>query len=205
MSTVQRNPHELIKIVSENICQMLKDRGVTLNPQEEIKFISDIQKQESESHLIKYQVKPDLLIMIFMRKMASADIDIPETPKHKLIVSVDKKNITSYLDRNRHKRSDRKDCEIFSFNNLLINITKHRYQPKYRWLTSEEKKELLKRYKTKAKNFPKICFDDPITKWYYKKIGDVVEIIRGNPVMGQELSYRVVTGNHSHTVFCARK
>ena len=205
MSIVQRNPHELIKIVAENICQMLRDRGLSLSDKEVSTLMQEVQKQERDSHLIKYQVKPDLLIMIFMRKMSSADIEIPAEPPHKLIISVDKKNITSYLDRNRHKRQDRKSCEIFSFNNLLVNITKHRYQPKFRWLTSEEKKELLKRYKTKAKNLPKICFDDPITKWYFKKIGDVVEIIRSNPVMGQEVSYRVVTGNQSHAMFCSRK
>ena len=205
MSIVQRNPHELIKIVAENICQMLKDRGLSLSDKEVSTLVQEVRKQERDSLLIKYQVKPDLLIMIFMRKMSSADIEIPAEPLHKLIISVDKKNITSYLDRNRHKRQDRKNCEIFSFNHLLVNITKHRYQPKFRWLTPEEKKEVLKRYKTKAKNLPKICFDDPITKWYFKKIGDVVEIIRSNPVMGQEVSYRVVTGNQSHAMFCSRK
>ena len=91
MSIVQRNPFELIKIVSENICQMLKDRGLSLSNTEINNLIEDIQKQSTDSHLIKYQIKPDLLIMIFMRKMSSADIEIPEEPSHKLIVSIDKK------------------------------------------------------------------------------------------------------------------
>ena len=46
--------------------------------------------------------------------------------------------------------------ELFIQDELLVNITKHELVPKHMILTDQEKLELLKRYRAKAEQLPKI-------------------------------------------------
>ena len=45
---------------------------------------------------------------------------------------------------------------MFIQDELLVNITKHELVPKHMVLTDAEKNELLKRYRAKAEQLPKI-------------------------------------------------
>ena len=45
---------------------------------------------------------------------------------------------------------------MFVQEELLVNITKHELVPKHMLLTEAEKNELLKRYRAKAEQLPKI-------------------------------------------------
>jgi DNA-directed RNA polymerase subunit H len=85
---------------------------------------------------------------------------------------------------NKPKKSSRELSEI--------DITKHYLVPKHIILSEEEKKELLEKYKVSLSDLPKIKISDPALKNLNAKPGDIVKIIRNNPMIGEEIYYRVV-------------
>lgn len=73
-----------------------------------------------------------------------------------------------------------------------IDITRHELVPKHEILSEKEKKELLERYKCELKHLPKILDSDPVVKALNAKPGDVIRIIRKEPMIGKSIYYRVV-------------
>ena len=67
--------------------------------------------------------------------------------------------------------------QIFGLENLLFNISKHKYVPKHRIITEEERKKLLELYKvTNIKNIPLIRREDPPAKYAGIKPMDICKI-----------------------------
>ena len=81
--------------------------------------------------------------------------------------------------------------ECFNISELMVNITEHAYVPKHILLTEEEKKELMKRYRIKESQLPKILHNDPVAKYLGLKRGDVVKIIRSSESAGKYVTYRI--------------
>lgn len=91
--------------------------------------------------------------------------------------------------------------EVFSLQQLIVNPTKHIYQPKWRLLSEEEANNVLHHYEHGVSHlnrnlFPSVCIDDPINRYYGGKPpgrdgkgGDIYEIIRD----GVGISYRKVS------------
>ena len=73
-----------------------------------------------------------------------------------------------------------------------INIFESELVPKHRILSEEEKKALLAKYNAKLSQLPRILTTDPVVKALGAKPGDVLEITRKNPEIGEYKYYRVV-------------
>ena len=81
--------------------------------------------------------------------------------------------------------------EHFLINNLLINITHHDLVPKHVISSDEEKKAVLKKYKIKESQLPKILTTDPVAKYLGVKRGQLVKIIRNSETAGIHVVYRI--------------
>jgi DNA-directed RNA polymerases I, II, and III subunit RPABC1 len=82
--------------------------------------------------------------------------------------------------------------ECFKENELLVDKLSHVLVPKHELISEEEKKELLKIYKAKESQLPKIISSDPIAKYFGARKGQVFKITRPSESSGDYVYYRIV-------------
>ena len=81
--------------------------------------------------------------------------------------------------------------EIFTLSELTVNIIEHELVPKHILLSLKEKEDLLKRYRIKDSQLPKILMSDPVARYLGLKRGDVVKIERKSETAGKYITYRI--------------
>lgn len=105
-----------------------------------------------------------------------------------IILRVD---ITPFAKQAVQEMSESFRIEHFKETELLVDITKHQLVPTHQVLTASEKSELLKRYRLRETQLPRIQPNDPVARYYGMKRGNVVKIIRPSETAGRYVTYRI--------------
>jgi DNA-directed RNA polymerases I, II, and III subunit RPABC1 len=100
-------------------------------------------------------------------------------------------DITPFAKQAVQEMSDSFRIEHFKEAELLVDITNHTLVPEHQVLTPNEKTELLKRYRLKDTQLPRIQPNDPVARYYGMKRGMVVKIIRPSETAGRYVTYRI--------------
>jgi DNA-directed RNA polymerases I, II, and III subunit RPABC1 len=100
-------------------------------------------------------------------------------------------DITPFAKQAVQEMSDSFRIEHFKESELLVDITRHQLVPVHQVLTAAEKTELLKRYRLKDTQLPRIQANDPVARYYGMKRGQVVKIIRPSETAGRYVTYRI--------------
>uniref|UniRef100_A0A6B2LIN3 RNA polymerase subunit H/Rpb5 C-terminal domain-containing protein n=1 Tax=Arcella intermedia TaxID=1963864 RepID=A0A6B2LIN3_9EUKA len=82
--------------------------------------------------------------------------------------------------------------ELFLEEELMFNISRHMLVPTHIPLSNEEKNQLLKKYKMKESQIPRLLISDPVAKYYAFESGQVIKIIRPSTIAGTYVSYRII-------------
>jgi DNA-directed RNA polymerase subunit H (RpoH/RPB5) len=155
-----------------NICkEMLIQRGYVLTKEEKM-LLEGQNKNDSTDKIIvfagsnlKFNVKN---IQNYINTMHERKI------MHSIIIYVE--GVTSFTKKAIKQSSDM-EFEIFAQDDLQYNITKHKLQSKFRKLTQDETEEFKKKFGIKI---PVLKLDDPISRFYNYKKGDIIEVTRKN-------------------------
>ena len=101
--------------------------------------------------------------------------------------------ITSLAKQKLKESNDSRAChiEVFEDKELIVNITEHELVPEHIILSEEEKKALLKKYRLKESQLPKILTTDPVARFLGLVKGQVVKIIRASETAGRYITYRI--------------
>ena len=89
-------------------------------------------------------------------------------------------------------KANYKNTEIFTEEDMMINLIDHELIPKHEVLSKEETEEFYKVYNMKKRTMPKLFTGDPVAKYYNMKSNDVVRITRSSETAGKAIFYRLV-------------
>ena len=169
------------EILLKNFFKMIKNRKVEIN-KELLEEPIEIIFERNLNELNKDTYFSFINLKVGVKDIKIKIIDNLKKKKYKSLILITRYKFNSYI-MNKLKELN-KDIEIFSFNNLYINLIDHVLVPKHELLS--EKYEVM--IKEKFNNrLPLIKKTDPICKYYNCKVGQVLKIYRK-----QEIYYRMV-------------
>jgi len=202
-----RTPEEKSKLfkVWKTLNKMMEDRGYEKNEDANIKFEEFINKfnQKDKFNGIFTKVNPDdpdSRFHTYFEYIPNQKLNM-ETVKnffeimkdaqvHSGIIIISGK-FSQQAKQKINEINSQIQVETFTLGELVVNITEHELVPKHILLKKEEKANLLKRYKIKPHQLPKIFVTDPVARYHGLKRDDVVKIVRVSETAGKYITYRI--------------
>lgn len=121
------------------------------------------------------------------------DVLDEDPDRYQCLILVYKSAITAFAKQFISTDVNHLFVQAFSENELSFNITKHKLVPKHEILTNNEKRQIMRYYKTtSSKHFPLMLSSDPVARYYGLLPGTMVRITRKSPTAGEYVLYRVV-------------
>jgi DNA-directed RNA polymerase I, II, and III subunit RPABC1 len=201
------DPEELNRLyrVWSTLMKMLNDRGYNV-PENMLQMSLNSLKQrfvdkKSRECLISYFAKiddPDTKIMIYFDDNPRITVPIIATIAQRMhkdsikrTLMVGKGTITPSAKQAIIEVQSHFVIEFFEEKELLVNIMEHELVPHHIVMTEVEKQALLKRYRVKESQLPKIQINDPVSRHYGLSKGQVLKIIRTSETAGKYITYRI--------------
>ena len=193
--------------VRRTVLQILRDRGymvasadLEMTEEQFREKFTDVPMREQLSILVQNRGDPTDLLFVFwtaelkgrqaikryVERMAEDDV--------KRAILVVQESMTAFAKTAMLEimAAQGVTLEQFQEAELLVNITEHVLVPTHEVLTKEEKAGLLKKYRLKEAQLPRIQLTDPVARYYGLVRGQVVKIVRPSETAGKYVTYRLV-------------
>ena len=192
--------------VYKTLNKMMEDRGYIVDEaQKDITFSNWLANNNNRTTLNgifykKDEKDPDARIRLYFEyldkmKISAAEIGIffsnMKEAKSDSGIIIISGVLTSQAKQKLADINNELQVECFNISELMVNITEHSYVPQHILLNDEDKALLLKRYKIKESQLPKILTSDPVARYLGLRRGNVVKIIRDSETAGQYVTYRI--------------
>jgi len=194
--------------VKHTIAELLKDRGYNV-PTSELdlaleEFIDKFGENPDREILLGLYRKKDSTeqIFVFFPKDDSKPVGVKTIEEYykrmraeavtRSLVILPSNGITPFAKQCVTKMPKGLITELFSEEEMLVNITHHNLVPKHQLLTEDEKVAVLQKYKLKETQLPRIQVTDPVARYFGLQKGQVVKIIRPSETAGRYVTYRLV-------------
>jgi DNA-directed RNA polymerase subunit H (RpoH/RPB5) len=191
-TSILYNEKEEIQIIITNTLKMLHERGwIKIDETKIDKIVDDVIKTENNmEYTIKdketYKVKFYLQKISSIKKTDLEDFIVDNKKNHKILI------ISEINARTKKDLLEVGKIEIFTKEELMINIIDNILVPKHYLLNEDDKKRFMEEYIVKPKELPRIYSYDPIARYYYAKNGDIFRIERPSLTSGISIVYRLV-------------
>lgn len=156
----------------------------------------DKPKRKDQTILAEHETDPDDTIFVFLPEEDKVGVktikqycELMTEANVTHAILVVKQSITPHAKQALNEMPY--SIEYFRDNELLVDITEHKLVPTHIPLSPEDKAILLKRYKLKESQLPRIQKTDPVARYFGLKVGDVVKIVRPSETAGRYVTYRV--------------
>lgn len=106
-------------------------------------------------------------------------------------ILVVRQDITPFAKQAIQGMAETSKIEYFRESELLVDITEHKLVPAHQVLDTHQKAELLKRYRLREGQLPRIQTNDPVARYYGLQKGQVVKITRESETAGRYVTYRI--------------
>ncbi len=192
--SIELTYNEKINEVIKNIIKMIFERFNLHNKLNFNDIYNNIMKNyDINNESVKFNLNnEEYIIKIINRAITGRKIEDIEQ-----LIDIYRNNykfliVQSINIKNNDLLNEISNLEVFTIDELLVNIIEHHLVPKHRLLTEDEKNIFLKEYNIKQKNLPRIFVSDAIARYYNAKVGDIMEIQRYTPNSGLSIIYRTV-------------
>merc|ERR1712227_384511 len=206
----EQETYKLWKI-RKTIMQLCHDRGYLVTQDELDQTLDGFKAQFGDKPSERRPARSDLIVLVAHNDDPTDQMFVffPEEPKvgiktiktycqrmqeeniHRAIILV-QNGMTPTAKQSLGDMAPKYILEQFLESELLVNITEHILVPEHIVMTSEEKKELLDRYKLKESQLPRIQVNDPVSRYFGLRRGVVVKIVRPSETAGRYVTYRFV-------------
>ncbi|KAJ3432030.1 hypothetical protein M0813_00198 [Anaeramoeba flamelloides] len=197
-------PYKLYQI-NRTILQMLRDRKYIVSKEQlEMKFPefreqnNDLSRTSLELLATKID-DPSIQILVFFPEDEKVSVEMIRSYVEKMkgesvarAILILQRSLSHYSKKFITKLAPEIIIETFFEFELLVNITEHQLVPKHEVLSEEESKVLLKRYRVKPTQLPRIKVTDPVARYLGLRRGQIVKITRPSETAGRYVCYRFV-------------
>ena len=187
---------ERLQQVYKTTLEMLKDRGYAMKSH----FKKDVPILPSNEQLLEMYNENNCKMVVSKNKKETTTVyfywskvgvnevkDLFTTLQEdgvNHVILVTNEHLTSYATKEMKLLGKNMEKEIFYFNQLAFNITKHHIVPKHELLNEKETKLFVKNI---GKKIPHILTTDPVCRYFNGKPDQIFRIYRKH-----EITYRIV-------------